>query len=78
MGSTESISPEQALRACTIDAAFLLKRESEIGSIAVGKFADFTVLSEHPFTIDPMGIKDISIPATILAGKIHMNKSGHA
>lgn len=78
LGPTESISPEQALRACTIDAAFLLKREHEMGSISVGKFADFTVLSEHPFTIDPMGIKDISIPATVLAGKIHMNKSGHA
>jgi len=73
LGETEKISPQQALRACTIDAAYLLKREGDVGVISVGKLADFSVLSEHPFTIDPMGIKDISIPATVLAGKVQMN-----
>lgn len=73
LGTTERISPQQALRACTIDAAYLLKREGDVGTISVGKFADFTVLSEHPFTIDPMGIKDITIPATVLAGRVQMN-----
>ncbi len=73
LGKTERISPQQALRACTIDAAYLLKREGDVGTISVGKLADFTVLSEHPFTIDPMGIKDISIPATVLAGRVQMN-----
>jgi len=78
LGETEKISPQQALRACTIDAAYLLKREGDVGTISVGKLADFTVLSEHPFTIDPMGIKDIAVPATVLAGRVQHNKTEHA
>jgi predicted amidohydrolase YtcJ len=78
LGETEKISVQQALRACTIDAAYLLKREGEVGTISVGKFADFTVLSEHPFMMDPMGIKDIAIPATVLAGNVQMNVPHHA
>jgi predicted amidohydrolase YtcJ len=78
LGQTEKISPQQALRACTIDAAYLLKREGDVGTISVGKLADFTVLSDNPFTIDPMAIKDIAIPATVLAGRVQYNRTQHA
>lgn len=73
LGATERISAEQALRAVTIDAAYLLKMDGETGSISVGKHADFTVLSEDPTCCDPMGIKDISVDATVLSGKIQSN-----
>ena len=39
----------RALRAITIDAAFVLGMEDEIGSIRAGKRADFTVLEADPF-----------------------------
>ena len=68
LGPTERISAEQALRAVTIDAAHLLRTDGAAGSINVGKNADFTVLGDDPVSVDPMGIKDIDVVATVLAG----------
>ena len=71
LGETERISASAALRAMTIDAAYLLKADGSIGSIESGKFADFSVLSDDPTTCDPMGIKDIEVRATVLSGTVH-------
>ena len=73
LGETEKIGAEDALRAMTIDAAYLLKTDGSTGSIESGKFADFTVLSDDPTTCDPMGIKDIDVRATVLSGTVHAN-----
>lgn len=64
----ERISIERALRAITIDSAYLLGMENEVGSIEVGKYADFTVLDEDPLTIDVSRVKDIPIWGTVLGG----------
>lgn len=73
LGETERISAADALRAMTIDAAYLLKADGSIGSIESGKFADFTVLSDDPTTCDPMGIKDLTVRATVLSGRVNEN-----
>lgn len=52
------ISAEQALRAVTLDAAYSIRLEHEIGSIEVGKKANLTVLADNPLTVDPAAIKD--------------------
>ena len=44
----ERISVDRALRAITIDAAYILNRDDRLGSIEVGKHADFTVLADDP------------------------------
>ena len=44
----QRISVEQALRAITIDAAYSWRMEQEMGSIAPGKVANFTVLEDDP------------------------------
>ncbi len=49
---------DQALRAHTIDAARTLHRDSLVGSITVGKLADFTELAADPFTVDPARLAD--------------------
>ena len=41
-----------ALRAVTIDAAWQVFMEDEIGSIESGKRADLVVLSENPLTAE--------------------------
>jgi predicted amidohydrolase YtcJ len=51
--AAQSITLDQALRAQTIDAARTLHRESVVGSISVGKFADFTELTADPYAVDP-------------------------
>jgi predicted amidohydrolase YtcJ len=48
---------EGALRGVTIDAAFSLKLEDELGSIVPGKRANLTVLEDNLLTVDPMKIK---------------------
>ncbi|AOS97587.1 N-substituted formamide deformylase precursor [Microbulbifer aggregans] len=65
----EAIGVERALRAITIDAAYILGLENKIGSLEQGKFADFTILEEDPFEVDPVKIEKIRIWGTVLGGK---------
>ncbi|HIF9381098.1 TPA: amidohydrolase [Photobacterium damselae] len=69
-GPDQRISAEQALKAVTIDAAYSLQLENQVGSIEPGKLANFTILDENPLTIDPAKIKDIKIWGTVLEGRI--------
>jgi predicted amidohydrolase YtcJ len=68
LGSYQKISVEDALRAITIEAAFLLQKDDIIGSIEVGKYADFTILEEDPLFVNPERLKDIKIWGTVFAG----------
>lgn len=70
VAADEKIGVERALRAVTIDAAYILNLENEIGSLEQGKFADFCVLEEDPMEVEPERIKDIPIWGTVLGGKI--------
>ncbi|MGE7843504.1 amidohydrolase family protein [Lysinibacillus sp. NPDC093712] len=42
--------------------------EQDLGSIEIGKFADFAILDKDPTAVDPMTIKDINILFTIING----------
>ena len=66
----QKISPLQALRAVTIDAAYSMKLENQLGSIENGKFANITVLKQNPLTVKPITIKDIEVVATIHEGRV--------
>lgn len=54
-----------AMKAITIDAARTLNLENEIGSIQKDKIANFTILLENPFKIDPIKLKDINVHSTV-------------
>lgn len=68
VGPTERLDPMAALRAVTIDAAFQINKEDVLGSIAVGKHADFVVLAANPLEVDPEHLRDIKVQQTWLAG----------
>lgn len=70
LGAEERISVEDALRAITIEAAWVLRMEREIGSITVGKRADFTVLEEDPYAVDAVRLKDIPLWGTVFEGRL--------
>lgn len=69
LGENQKISALQALRAHTIDAAWQVFRESERGSIEIGKIADFAILSDNPIA-NPGQISDMKIAHTIRRGEI--------
>jgi predicted amidohydrolase YtcJ len=54
----QSISLDDALRAYTINAAYHLRREDDLGSITAGKLADFVQLSADPYASDPLNLSD--------------------
>ncbi len=70
LGENERISVQDALHAVTLGAAYTLNMDQEIGSIEPGKLADFTVLEESPFEVDPTNIRDITVWGTVLGGKL--------
>ncbi len=74
----ERLSLEQALRGITIDAAFGLKMDHEIGSISAGKKADFAVLDDDPFEVGAERLKDVRIAGTVFEGELHMLPSSLA
>jgi predicted amidohydrolase YtcJ len=65
----EAITLDQALRAVTIDAAWQLFAEDEVGSIETGKRADFTVLEQNPFEVAPADVDRIAVAGTWLDGR---------
>ena len=66
----QRVSREAALRAVTLDAAYSLKMENEIGSIASGKLANFTILADNPVTCEAEAIKDITVWGTVHEGRV--------
>ncbi len=69
-GEHERISVAQALHAVTLGAAYTLKLDSEIGSIEIGKCADFAVLEDDPLTTPPEQIKDVRVWGVVQGGRI--------
>ncbi len=68
IGPDERVSPEQGLRALTIDAAYQYGEEAEKGSLEVGKLADLVVLDRNPTKVPVDAIKDIRVTETFKAG----------
>lgn len=64
------VGVEQALRAITIDAAWSLRLDRELGSIAPGKRADLVVLDRDPLAVRPERIRDIAVWGTLYEGRI--------
>ncbi|MCP4403262.1 MAG: amidohydrolase family protein, partial [bacterium] len=69
-GPNQRVSREKALEAVTIDAAYSLRLEDEMGSIEAGKMANFTVLEDNPLTIAAKHIKDIKVWGTVHEGRV--------
>jgi len=71
----QRVSREGALKAVTINAAYSLKMENEIGSITPGKLANFTILGDNPITCEPLKIKDIPVIGTVSEGRVFTIKT---
>jgi hypothetical protein len=72
MAPGERISVDRALRAITVDAAFVLRRDHEIGSLEVGKLADLAILGADPYEVEPIDLRNVPVLGTIVGGAVHM------
>ncbi len=71
LGEAERISVPEALHAITLGAAYSLHMDDRVGSVEVGKFADFTVLDDDPLGVDAGALRDIPVWGTVLGGDVH-------
>ena len=69
IGPDQRVTPLEALKAITINAAYQYSEESSKGSLEPGKLADLVILDRNPLKVDPLAIKDIKVVETIKEGK---------
>jgi predicted amidohydrolase YtcJ len=63
-----AITMDEALRLMTADAAYLLFREDEVGSLTPGRLADLVILTDDPTAIDPNEMLNTKVIFTMVGG----------
>ena len=66
----ERLTPLEALRGYTRDAAFAAFRETELGALEPGYAADITLLAGDPVTCDPARLPGLAVLGTIVGGDV--------
>ncbi len=64
----QRMTREEALRSMTLWPAYAAFQENELGSISVGKYADFTILNRDIMTLAPERILGAQVVATYVGG----------
>ncbi len=72
----EAIDLPSAIRAMTINAAYLMDTDDQVGSIEIGKYADIIILDQNLFEIGAEKISSTKVLKTLLAGKVVFDSSG--
>ncbi|MFP6682553.1 MAG: amidohydrolase family protein, partial [Gammaproteobacteria bacterium] len=70
IGDEQHITREEAVRIFTINGAYALGMEDEIGSLEVGKRADLVVLSKDFINCTVDEIRDIEVQLTVRDGTV--------
>ena len=72
----ERLTREEALRGFTLDAAWSLFLDEEVGSLAVGKRADVVVFAGDPLRVDDRELAKLPIDYTVVGGRIVYARAG--
>jgi predicted amidohydrolase YtcJ len=67
-GKHERLDIATLIKGYTLDGAYQLHMEDKIGSIEVGKKADFVILDKNLFNVDKYDIHKVQVIQTILSG----------
>ena len=68
LNKNERGSVEDLVRSFTINGAYQIFRENEIGSLEVGKYADFIIIDRDIFNINPIDIENTKVLKTFFNG----------
>jgi predicted amidohydrolase YtcJ len=68
--ASERLRLEDLLRGYTLNGAFQLRRDAELGSIEVGKSADLVVLDKDLFGVGPYHIHEVAPAAVLIEGRV--------
>ena len=71
-----ALTVEEALHLMTTGAAYALDRDSEVGSLVPGKFADLIILSDNPMTVDPLSLRELQVLMTMVGGNVEYCAQG--
>jgi predicted amidohydrolase YtcJ len=65
----EAMTLEEVMRSFTIDAAWAAHQEDRLGGLTVGKWADFILLDQDVFQVEPETLWQTQVLETWMAGK---------
>mmetsp|Transcript_19323 Transcript_19323/g.57390 ORF Transcript_19323/g.57390 Transcript_19323/m.57390 type:complete len:606 (-) Transcript_19323:70-1887(-) len=65
----QRVSRTQALKGYTHDAAYASFQDHRVGTLAVGMYADMTILAEDYFTVNPERIWQMQVLRTLVGGR---------
>lgn len=75
LGKRERATVRQMIKSFTINGAYTLFMEHEVGSIEAGKLADMVVLDQNLLAINPVDIDKVSAVMTFFDGKVVYEKA---
>jgi predicted amidohydrolase YtcJ len=68
--SEQRVDVDQALRMMTTGPAFAAFQEKDLGALTVGRYADFTVISEDPYKVRKEDLRTLTVRLTVVAGRV--------
>jgi predicted amidohydrolase YtcJ len=75
LDADEAVTVEEALRMYTEWAAFSIGWDDRVGSLEVGKFADFVVLEADPLESAPTDLAGLRVNQTWIGGERVFDRS---
>ncbi len=75
---SEALPADEALAMYTRRAAFVSHHEDQVGSLEVGKLADFTVLDRNPLTAAPETLAETIVQLTVVGGAVTFRRPWEA
>lgn len=70
----QELTLAEAIKAYTLNAAYVMRQEDKVGSLEVGKEADFIVLNQDIFNVPATQIGQTQVLETYLQGKLIYSK----
>ncbi len=66
----DPVSVDEGIRIMIMGSTYAMEREDSMGSIEVGKHADFSVLDRNLFELSPETMHDTVVLKTIFSGDV--------